>query len=182
MRSANANANKIDSFLTRTIDYQAAYDPANGNVDATATITLHNAAPAGGLPEYLIGNSKDPSNGGTVPVGTNTMYLSYYSPLTWSVGHARRGPGRGRVPDRAGRQRLLDHIRMPGPAARSPWCCTWRAAIPAGSTYRLQVLNQPLVHDDTLSVAWSARARRPGTCTRPTGSDRRRQATTEPAL
>ncbi len=49
---ANANPNKVDSFLYRSIDYDVAYDPGNGLVDATATIAPAQLG-AGGRPAAL---------------------------------------------------------------------------------------------------------------------------------
>ncbi len=71
----NGSASKIDAFLHRTISYDAAVDASSGEVTARATIDLHNAAPAHGLPSYVIGNLVG------LPSGTNRTYVSLYSPL-----------------------------------------------------------------------------------------------------
>jgi hypothetical protein len=76
LRSANANPNKIDSFLQRSMNAEIAVDPATGETSTQVTITLTNTAPASGLPAYVIGNDRGD------PLGTNAMYLSLYSPLT----------------------------------------------------------------------------------------------------
>ncbi|MGZ4759963.1 MAG: DUF4012 domain-containing protein, partial [Acidimicrobiales bacterium] len=73
VRTSNAGGNKIDSFLRRDVDYDATVDPASGAVSATATITLHNDAPAGGLPDYVIGNLYG------LPRGTNRLYLGVFT-------------------------------------------------------------------------------------------------------
>jgi len=151
VRSANANPSKIDSFLTRTVDYQATYDPHNGNVAAVATVTLHNAAPSGGLPEYLIGNSKDASNGGKVPLGTNTMYLSFYSPLTVTSSTLDGRPSGVEFQTERGANVYSSDITL-GPGQTTTLVLHLEGTIPSGPTYHLDVLNQPLVHDDTLSV------------------------------
>ena len=70
----NASANKIDSFLERTIEYDA--EVHNGAVRATVTITLHNTAPASGYPSYVLG-----SEFLAMPSGTNRTLLSVYTPL-----------------------------------------------------------------------------------------------------
>lgn len=72
----NATANKIDSFLRRTVQYDASFDAADGTVTATATITLTNTAPSSGYPDYVIGSEFI-----DVPLGTNRTLLSIYSPL-----------------------------------------------------------------------------------------------------
>jgi hypothetical protein len=80
--SQNSGHNKGDSFLTRQLDYQATVDPDSGTVEATATVTLVNAAPPGGLPDVFIGVNPAPGtpNLPDLPPGTNRMYLSLYSP------------------------------------------------------------------------------------------------------
>lgn len=55
----NAGGNKIDLFLRRTLDYAVTWNPTTGVVDGTLTVTLHNDAPAKGLPDSLIGNAID---------------------------------------------------------------------------------------------------------------------------
>ena len=71
----NAAGNKVDTYLQRTIRYEAEVDAASGRVRATAEIGLVNTAPTSGEPPYIIGNLVD------APEGTNRMYLSAYSPL-----------------------------------------------------------------------------------------------------
>ncbi len=151
VRSANANPNKIDSLLTRAVDYQASYDPANGMVEATATITVHNGSPPGGLPPYLIGNAKDPANGGDVPLGTNTMNLSFYSPLQLSSASLGGAPVTIESQTEKGAQVYSTSIRVPA-GKSAVLVLHLEGTIPTRSTYRLQVLNQPMVNPDTVSV------------------------------
>ena len=68
--------NKTDIWMHRHVTYDVTYDPASGHVDSTATISLHNGAPASGEPDGVIG-----SNGRHLALGTNLAYLSFYSPL-----------------------------------------------------------------------------------------------------
>lgn len=70
----NASANKIDSFLQRTITYDAVV--SDGRVHATLTVQLHNSAPTSGYPTYVIGSEFI-----EMPTGTNRTLLSVYSPL-----------------------------------------------------------------------------------------------------
>ena len=72
---ANANPNKIDSFLTSSASYRAIVDDANHTIRSSLNVELHNAAPPSGLPETVIGNQ----TGATW--GTNTTIMSVYSPL-----------------------------------------------------------------------------------------------------
>ncbi|MCU0269474.1 MAG: DUF4012 domain-containing protein [Acidimicrobiales bacterium] len=71
----NANPSKIDAYLRREVTYDVEVDPRTGAVDAVVTAHLRNDAPAGGLPDYVIG-AADPAQ----PPGTNRMLLSIYSP------------------------------------------------------------------------------------------------------
>ncbi len=74
-RTSNAEANKLDTFLDRTVTYDATYDADTGGVRATATVVLTNRAPATGLPDYVAGTGED------IPRGTTRLYTSLYSPL-----------------------------------------------------------------------------------------------------
>ena len=50
----NAANNKIDVYLQRSISDAVNYDPTNGAVASKLTITLHNEAPAQGLPSEVM--------------------------------------------------------------------------------------------------------------------------------
>ena len=69
----NLGSNKLDVYLDRELDYDAAVDIDTGEVSATATVTLTNAAPSGGLPDPVIGSSQPP--------GTNRILASLYSAM-----------------------------------------------------------------------------------------------------
>jgi hypothetical protein len=71
----NAGQNKIDTFLSRTIDYDASIDPARGTIDATVTVLLTNLATDLSLPDAVVGN-----NDQGFPRGTNVLELTIYSP------------------------------------------------------------------------------------------------------
>jgi len=79
----NSANNKIDIFLDRQVQYDATFDPDTGAVDATATVTLTNRAPASGLPDVVLSSGERILSNGLAgpPLGTNRMYLSFYSPL-----------------------------------------------------------------------------------------------------
>ncbi len=153
LRSANGNANKIDWYLSRSVVYDAAYDPANGNVMATLTVQLKNRAPSSGLPEYMIGNLHDPSYepGGKVPAGTNTMYVSYYTPLTEQSATLNGKPIGVEQQTEFGRQVYSGFVTLPS-HGEATLVLHLDGSVPAGSAYHLQVLSQPLVHDDGLHV------------------------------
>lgn len=71
----NGSASKIDTFLQRTITYDADIDATTGRVRARSTVTLENTAPSTGLPSYVIGNGVD------LPDGSSRLYVSVYSSL-----------------------------------------------------------------------------------------------------
>lgn len=69
----NSAANKIDSFLERSIRYEATV--AGDELEGTLTIDLRNGAPPSGLPLYVIGNLLQP----TAPFGTNRTTMLVYT-------------------------------------------------------------------------------------------------------
>ena len=71
----NANPNKIDAYLSRTITYDVRWNPTTGRVRSVVTVRLTNSLPAGNLPQVVI---QDP---GGVPPGTNRTQLSILSAL-----------------------------------------------------------------------------------------------------
>jgi hypothetical protein len=156
LRSANANPNKIDSFLKRSITYDVAYDPGTGNASTTATITLQNTARPNCGPEYLCGNAKDPVNRpqggpGVVPAGTNTMYLSYYSPLNLISATLNGLPTGIEAQSELGANVYSsDFVVYAGQTATI--VLKLEGVIGDSSNYHLQVLTQPLVNPDTLAI------------------------------
>jgi hypothetical protein len=71
----NRNANKIDSFLERTIEYRPVVNQRTGATTATLTISMTNTAPTTGYDDYVIGNQID------LPTGTNRTILDVYTRL-----------------------------------------------------------------------------------------------------
>ncbi len=71
----NGGQNKIDTFLSRTVGYNATLDPARGTISATATVELTNLATDPDLPDAVVGN-----NDQGYPRGTNVLELTVYSP------------------------------------------------------------------------------------------------------
>jgi hypothetical protein len=71
---ANANPNKIDAYLHRSVAYDANLDSDTGRVTARVTVELENDAPPD-LSDYVIGN------GNGEPPGTNRTFLSLYTGL-----------------------------------------------------------------------------------------------------
>jgi len=69
----NAAGNKIDTYLERDVRYRATVDTATGEVTGTVDVTLTNTAPAGGLPDVVLGNLVGE------PPGTNEALVSVYT-------------------------------------------------------------------------------------------------------
>jgi hypothetical protein len=149
LRTANAGANKLDSFLHRSLAYDVAYDPATGTVAGTATITLRNDAPPTGLPDYVIGNLTGE------PPGTNRMYLSLYSPLAADSATLDGAPIGLERQRELGSQVASTFVSVPA-GGTVTLVIQLSGAIEPGIDYDLLVLPQPLVHDDQLDVRVSS--------------------------
>ena len=72
----NAEGNKIDWYLRRSIDYQAVLNRTTDQITAVLTLKLHNLSPTSGLPLLII----DPEPGVTLTPGESELYVSIYSP------------------------------------------------------------------------------------------------------
>ncbi|MGA3353754.1 MAG: DUF4012 domain-containing protein [Acidimicrobiales bacterium] len=72
----NAEGNKIDWYLRRSIDYRAALNRTTDQITAVLTLKLHNLSPTSGLPSLII----DPEPGVTLTPGESELYVSIYSP------------------------------------------------------------------------------------------------------
>jgi hypothetical protein len=76
----NAGHNKIDSFLSRSVDYRARLDPDTRTIEADVTIELTNLVTSLDLPDAVVEN-----NDQGYPRGTNVLELTVYSPHTLVV-------------------------------------------------------------------------------------------------
>ncbi|HEX2192746.1 MAG TPA: DUF4012 domain-containing protein [Acidimicrobiales bacterium] len=144
--SQNAGANKVDSFLERSVTYRATVDPESGLVRSEAVVRLENRAPAGGLPAYILG----PAVAGAQP-GENRSYLSVYSPLELEGAVLDDRP----VLMESARelQRNVYSAYVTVPSGRSVTLrLQLRGTVPSGVRYRLDVARQPTVVDDQLEV------------------------------
>ena len=169
LRSVNVLPNKIDWFLRRSMTVDAVVDPTTGAIESTVTVTLRNLAPASGLPSYLI------SNNDGLPQGTNRDSLSLYTPHALdaitlngtSVG-AESKDGYG------GRIYTLPVVLPPGGEATVVY--RLKGQVVPGPVYRLDLLNQPLAHDDDVTVRIRGN-RQPEECRALRGSTRRGRGT-----
>jgi hypothetical protein len=79
--TTDAGGSKIDVFQHRNLDYRATWDPDTGRIDATASITLTNDAPASGLPSYVIGNALGRRLGSAqLGSGWSYSFVTLYTP------------------------------------------------------------------------------------------------------
>jgi hypothetical protein len=142
----NKGNNKIDWFLHRSIDYLATIDPSTGLLEATATVTLRNDAPAAGLPLAIIG-----SNDQGLPLGTNAMFFSFYTP------HLLReakldGEKIAVSPERElGFRVYTTYLEIP-PGREVTIELELMGEVPPGGDYKIDVLHQPVAHPDDLSM------------------------------
>ncbi|HEX5367592.1 MAG TPA: DUF4012 domain-containing protein [Acidimicrobiales bacterium] len=154
----NAVGNKIDLFLDRRLRYDVRWDPASGDVAATATVAMSNGAPSSGLPGYLIGSPLAPRV--RPPAGTNRAYLSVYSP--WLLGRATldgRPVGVERQ-EEAGRHAYSVLVDVP-PGGGRTLVLELRGRVPPGGPYVLDVATQPLARPERWSLAVDAAGERP---------------------
>jgi hypothetical protein len=75
----NADGNKIDWYLRRSIDYRATVNETTHVITADVKISLHNLAPSSGDPPIVI----DGNCCAVTAPGESKLYLSLYSP--WGV-------------------------------------------------------------------------------------------------
>jgi hypothetical protein len=145
VRTANANPSKIDTYLRRELDYEVEHDPETGRLDSELTIRLFNDAPSSGLPWYVIGNDR-----GERP-GTNTMYLSLYSPLR--VGSVTvDGQPVGIEPQTEAGSPVYSLLVSVPPEGSATVTVTLDGFVAPVAEYRLALSSQPLVNDDVFRM------------------------------
>ncbi len=143
----NAANNKIDVYLQRSITDAVNYDPANGAVASRVTITLHNGAPAQGLPNEVIGSYF----GSGLPPGTNETWLTLYSPLTLraaTVNGQSQGVSAGAE---LGVHAYSEYVDLP-PESSVTLTFDLVGVTTPGPSYRLILYQQPMVQADQDTV------------------------------
>ncbi len=150
----NASGNKIDYFLRRALDYKVRVDPDSGRLDATATVTLRNGAPASGLPITLIGNEIIPP----IPNGQNRLYLSFYTP--WQLVEARLDGAIIALEDATelGRKVYSTGLIVPS-MGEAVLEIRLSGRLPGAGDYRLDVYRQTTVAPDELTTTVSVGGR-----------------------
>ncbi len=144
----NAGGNKIDWFLRRSVEYDARVDTATGEVRATARIRLHNGAPAGGLPPYVIGSATRPP----LAPGTNKLYLSLYSPLSFSNATLDGRPLSLESEVELGRNVYSTFVTVP-PGGSSAVEIQLTGQLDLSAGYQLTFFHQPFLAPDSLSAS-----------------------------
>jgi hypothetical protein len=150
----NSAHNKGDSFLQRRVDYQATVDPETGVVEATATVTLVNGAPAGGLPDELIGvnPSAGTPNLPDLPPGTNRMYLSLYSPLGLASAEVGGEPLYVEAQLELGVNVYSQYVDVP-PGGTTTVTFHLGGGVDLTDGYRLTIAGQPTINADEVTVS-----------------------------
>ena len=148
VRSSNLNANKIDGFASRVVDYRVRYDPATGLVSSVVEVAVTNAAPAEGLPPILIGVDSRPP-------GTNRMLLSVWSPQRLDAVTVDGTATASTTQPDGSLQSHTVRLAVP-PGATQVVRFELSGRIDTGPTYRLVTYQQPAVTPDVTSVAISA--------------------------
>lgn len=146
LRSANMLPTKIDVFMSRDVSVNIDFDPDTGSVRSEVRATITNAAPARGLPAYVIGS------GVLAPVGTNRNLLSLYTPLDVDAVTIDGAPEGAQVQSEFGGHVISVPVDIgPGSSVEVTW--RLRGRIDRGSDYRLDVLPPSLAVADHLRIA-----------------------------
>jgi hypothetical protein len=135
------------------VAYEAEVDPETGVVEATATVTLTNAAPPGGLPDVLIGvnPSVGTPNLPDLPPGTNRMYLSLYSPLALGSAAVDGQPVPVEAQVELGVNVFSQVVDVP-PGATLTLTFELAGGVDLTDGYRLTVAGQPTINPDEVTV------------------------------
>jgi hypothetical protein len=145
----NAGGNKIDDYLHRTISYSATVAADTGAVRAHASVVLRNDSPSTGVPLYVIGNEVGR------PTGTNTLYVSIYSPLTLRGAQLDGKPLVLLAETELGRNVYSAYVEIPPGGTRTITLDLAGSISLRSSTYQFEYLAQVLPNVD--QVDWSTR-------------------------
>jgi UDP-GlcNAc:undecaprenyl-phosphate GlcNAc-1-phosphate transferase len=152
----NVAANKIDYYLHRSLDYQVTLTPQatagkaaeSAQADVEATLALHNAAPASGLPPSIIGPYS-----AQFRAGEEATYLSLYSELTFGSATLNGAPTSLSSGTELGRNVYSTFIDVDsGKTATLGVSLTGRIPLLPGGWYELDLPHQPSVNPDQVAV------------------------------
>jgi hypothetical protein len=140
----NATANKIDTFLLRTVRYDAHVH--DGVVEATLTVSLHNTAPATGYPDYVLG-----SEFLDLPNGTNRTLLTVYSPLAYTAVTLDEVPGGMTTDSELGWNAYTMRLDLAPGQTRT--IVLTLSGLLTTDHYAFVLRPQPMAHDDAVSIS-----------------------------
>jgi hypothetical protein len=143
--SSNAGASKIDLFLERRLDYDIRWNPDDGSVTGTITATLHNTAPASGLPDYVIGNMLG------LPRGTNKSFVSLYTLYDVTGARVDGQPSPIQSETEAGHNVYSTFVTIP-PGGTATVEVDVSGIMLDVRRYRLEMATQPLVRPEQAEV------------------------------
>ncbi|MGE0309108.1 MAG: hypothetical protein AB7Q27_25510, partial [Acidimicrobiia bacterium] len=142
----NTGGDKLDLFLERTVDYEVAWDPTAGSIDAEATVTLHNSAPATGLPGYITGLS----DGSKSVEAQNRNWNTLYTPLDLVDATLDGEPVGPAIQTELGRNAISQYIRLDA-GATSTFSVRLTGQI-VGTQYRVAVTRQVTVQPERFTI------------------------------
>ncbi len=144
----NAAANKIDSYLERTVTYDVDVSEETGELAATLTVELFNAAPPD-LPDYILGNDKSVPG---KPRGTNLVHLSAYTPHFLESVSIDGTDVPAERQQELGYQRFLVMVPVErGQTVSVEFNLTGSVELPDG-VYHITVANQALANPDDMTI------------------------------
>ncbi len=151
----NAAGNKIDYYFRRTTSYdvQLQPEPEGGRLDVSARVrvVMENQAPAEGLPRYVIGPFNE-----RFEAGQNYSYMSLYSPLGVTDATWDGAPLQLVAEQELGRNVYSAFLSIPARSTRTLEM-QLQGSVDAedGGWYELDLLHQPLLVDEEVSVSVS---------------------------
>jgi len=150
----NFDGNKIDWYLSRKVSYDVTLHPSTGEARSHLDVDLHNDAPSSGVPDYVIGSLSPQAARGTNRQLLVILRTHGDDPI--SVTNA----GTSTQVSRDAEQELVgyhDVLNIPPHASTAIRATLVTANALAGNgrdrTYILDVLSQPTVRADAVSIA-----------------------------
>jgi UDP-N-acetylmuramyl pentapeptide phosphotransferase/UDP-N-acetylglucosamine-1-phosphate transferase len=144
----NGSQSKIDWYLERSLSYDAVFDPDSGRLQATATVSVTNHAPASGVANYILGTP-----GGPVDPGQNRIFITILTPHLPTVATDAAG---ATLPMTLGQEDGLYSatvLLVLDPGAGATVRFSLDGALPPSTSYRLAIGHQATRLPDQVDVA-----------------------------